>query len=423
MRVLFLILCLLAPTFYASAQTNKTLKGIVVKQNSGHQVLSNVMIEAQGANTTISQSNGNFSLVFYQKKQGDLAAITATLPDYEVVNSEVLHNVRIPANSERQGIKIVMCNKQVLADNRRKYFNIANNALIAGYKRKSEELKQKLARAEIDQTTYNRDINLLEEQNRNAVQQANELAERFLRINLDDASELYRRAFAKFEAGDIDGAIAVLDELDFVEVIREVRTEEAKIRRLEQDSAERMNTLTTVRDTVIKACLLKAIAYQEQGNYSQAKRNFNKAIALDSTNLSTLSLYGMYWEHKADTLKAIAYYQQLVRHNKNASNNIDWLLRMADIAPSLPLAENSYKAALKICQNGPDSLQRAYKTANITYLLGDKYLLQTNNYDNNKAIALQYWQEALRVLANCSTGECKALANKIQNRLTNINKP
>lgn len=422
MKKTFLISLLLLHVLCLSAQSlsfNKTLKGIVVKQNSGHQVLSNVLIEAQGANPVTSQSDGYFSLVFYQKMQGETAAITASLSDYEVVNSEALRDVRIPANAERQVIKIVMCHKQVLADNRRKYFNIAYDASIAAYKKKSEELRQQLARAEIDQATYNRDINLLQEQNRNAEKQANELAERFSRINLDDASELYRRAFAKFEQGDVDGAIKILDEADFPQIIKEVRAEEAAIRFGEKDSTERANLLAVVRDTVIKAYLLEAIVHKEKDNASQAKRNFEKALKLDSANLSTLSLYATFWEDKADTLKAITYYQQMVRHSKNSTETIAWLLHIANQAPTLSLAENSYHAAMQICEQQTDTLQRAYTTANIHLLWGEKYLMQTSNYDHNKTIALQHWQDALRALntTTCTTNQCNALKGKIQSYL------
>jgi tetratricopeptide (TPR) repeat protein len=210
-----------------SAQQDIALPGEVVEQNSKFNTgavhyLPNTEIKAEG-NSTASDARGRFTLVFADKPLGNLTWIHAAKNGYVLVNQEELKKAAVIGRSSP--IRVVMCAQDKLYENQMAYYHIARDAKMDAYRKQVATLEQDgeektalIAYLESDFHTKLTDVNaakrLLESQLERAQRQAQELAEKFVTLNLDDQSETYRMAFRAFLAKDIDKAIRIMDSVD-----------------------------------------------------------------------------------------------------------------------------------------------------------------------------------------------------------------
>jgi Tfp pilus assembly protein PilF len=144
---------------------------------------------------------------------------------YELVNAEELRKAAVTGRSPLNPLKVVLCPEGRLYENQMAYYRIARDAKLESYRRRMAALEKEGREKEALLLQMARDFNvqrlgddsariLLQAQLQAAQQQARELADRFVTVNLDDQGETYQRAFRLFLAGDIDGAIRVMDSVD-----------------------------------------------------------------------------------------------------------------------------------------------------------------------------------------------------------------
>ena len=210
------------------AQQDINLPGVVVEQNSKYRTgstiyLPNAEIKSAGTAPQRSDVNGKFTLVFADRPGGDVARIFAAKSGYDVVNEEEMKQAAVIGRI--RPLQIVMCVAGQLYENQIAYYNIAKDASIATYQRKTailqKEGKEKERLIAELRVQFNQDIKtkeeamaLLDKQRQTAEQQAKEMADKWVTVNLDDESPAYMRAFAAFEARNIEMAKAILDSVD-----------------------------------------------------------------------------------------------------------------------------------------------------------------------------------------------------------------
>ncbi len=223
-----LTLLLLLGLHLLTAQQDISLPGQVVEQNSKYRTgnvkyISNAEVKSAGTAPQRSDAQGKFTLVFADRPGGDVARIFAAKNGYEVVNEEELKQASVIGRI--QPLKIVMCVAGQLYENQINYYNIAKDASLDAYKRKvatlqkeGKEKEQLMAELRVqfsqDIKTNGDAVALLDKQRQLAEQQAKELADKWVTVNLDDESPTYQRAFAAFETKNIELAKAILDSVD-----------------------------------------------------------------------------------------------------------------------------------------------------------------------------------------------------------------
>ncbi|MBL7938214.1 MAG: tetratricopeptide repeat protein [Flavobacteriales bacterium] len=221
--LIFLIGALLIPCTHHAQSIS--LPGTIAIQNSQYetgkrQFISDASVRAPLSKPTTSDNTGQFKLEFAGVSSGTPVRLTVSKPGYEVVNAREVQSVilgRIPA------VDVLMADAQKLADAQLKYYQIATEGITQGYQRKlaalnreNEALADRLAQFNAEHkrevSSLMQAINVLSSERDKAMGNAGELAERFATTDLDNASDLFRRAFELFKDGQLDSVLVLLNK-------------------------------------------------------------------------------------------------------------------------------------------------------------------------------------------------------------------
>jgi tetratricopeptide (TPR) repeat protein len=162
----------------------------------------------------------------------------------------------------------------------------------ADTKKAIEEIRERTNRVIADRFEAEK---VLREQLEATKRRLPEFAEELARVNLDFASEMYKKAYAFFKAGDIDKAIETLDEA--------VLDEQARIAMEQLDSLDNAMSLLDSAMAMtesqllelIKTYSLKARSHHDQHENKLAMQDYHTAIALlVRVKRSNVALAGLY---------------------------------------------------------------------------------------------------------------------------------
>ncbi|MBB3841048.1 ribosomal protein L17 [Runella defluvii] len=213
--VFILLIC----TNICWAQNNK-LNGIVVEQSSGSKPVAEVRISANRANVTLSATDGRFILTFQSLFAGDNIGVSVQKEGWEVVNEKELQTV-IASNYTVRPLKIVLCKAGTINQNRIKYYNVSVNYI-------TKRFEEEITKAKQENQHWQEKVQKLEKDKEFLLSQANELAERYSRVNFDDVSAIEKQAFDLYQEGKIKEAIALLESVDSEALIRKAKEAKQK---------------------------------------------------------------------------------------------------------------------------------------------------------------------------------------------------
>ncbi len=202
-----------------------SVEGVVSIQNSEtytgkRKYVTNALVEDDGgkANPTLTQSSGQFKLIFSGIEEHQLIRLTVRKEGLVVVNETDLKAI----TGQKEVIKIYMTHPDSVNENRMKFYQIG---VTAGAKKLSSALAtviKKKALLQIDTANNNREIRRLNDTVEDLQlklslldAQSKQLAAKYASINLDDVSTIYKTAFLLFQNGQTDSALIVLNQIDF----------------------------------------------------------------------------------------------------------------------------------------------------------------------------------------------------------------
>jgi hypothetical protein len=152
-----------------------------------------------------------------------------------------------------------MSPKGKIAESKIKYYQIGKTASEKALDAKIKQKQADLAVLKKNEKANQQDINAtqaeiakLYDYYKTIDQNARELAERFSRVNLDDASDLYQRAFRHFQKGSIDSALIVLEEVNWSNKVDSILIEEARLLTLKSVIDYNDSVVTTFKQVVQK---------------------------------------------------------------------------------------------------------------------------------------------------------------------------
>lgn len=289
-----LLLCL--PALLFAQQT--ILNGVVTVFNSKFETgkfeyIPNAQVEEvfQRANAAVTSADGTFKLILVGIPDRESFEISIRKEGLEVVNTDKLRAVA----GQHEAVRIYMALKGKIAENKRKFYKIgkteSEKALTRKINRKHQELETLKTDGAANQQQIidlQKEIADLTERYGTIDQSARELAERFSRVNLDDASELYQRAFRHFQNGSIDSSLLVLDEVDWVKRVDDILTEEARLMALKNTIAYNDSVLTIRRDSLIRAIRVKIESHLRLRQFREALPDGELLIQLQSYDAAGL---------------------------------------------------------------------------------------------------------------------------------------
>ena len=300
------------------AQQDIRLSGLVVLQNSGYRTgkvayVNGAFVRSPLAPPTASDREGRFTLLFSDKPTGDVVNVSVRKTGLEVVNRKELENAVVGRLSP---LKIVMSNPEELDDNRAAYYEISRTRADKRYENRLSALKKegKSRQRVLDSLSleFNRKVTTAEEaqgllvQQRDQLQkQAQELAERFVVVNLDDESDTYRRAFRFFTEGAIEKAVGLLDSLNLTKRLADNTTIVEKSGKIIVETQLIRDKAVSTRDEAaeqilkdIRSSLLNAQLHRSLFEFSKANKNYSLAVQYDSLNIDYLNEYTQFlWDY------------------------------------------------------------------------------------------------------------------------------
>lgn len=194
-------------------------KGIVLLQNSGKQPLTQVTVLVSGAVPTTSDSQGEFTLHFSTRKEGEaVRTLDVSKTGYELVNSKEISLWNI---SSSRPFTIVMCPKGALAESRRRYYRLGEDRYRVLYQKKLKELEAAVESNAQMEAEYHRKLEEANRQLQQAMERLGEFCDRFARINRDMLGELDQRALELLDKGDVEGAIQVYEDAQLLQNFRD----------------------------------------------------------------------------------------------------------------------------------------------------------------------------------------------------------
>jgi tetratricopeptide (TPR) repeat protein len=283
MKTITLIIALLLSLTLNAQQI--PLSGQVYEHNSQYKTgnlkpVSGAHITVSNAVPATSDVNGDFKLIVVGKPKGAPIQMKVESPGLEVVNWTDLQQVTFGRLSK---LKVFLAPIGQIAKARQELYNVSlaaitktHDEMIVRLKKGGiemqqaiQELQEKTNRVIADRFEAER---ILGEQLEATKRRLPEFAEELARVNLDFASEMYRKAYAYFEKGDIDKAIETLDEA--------VLDEQARIAVEQMDSIDRSI-----------AWLDSALALTEEHLMELVKSFELKAMAAHDDPASALKVY------------------------------------------------------------------------------------------------------------------------------------
>lgn len=356
-----------------AAQQDTRLSGVVVEQNSKFKTgkvnyLSKAQVKAPGSAPQLSDATGKFTLIFADQPLGNLARIYAAKSGYEVVNKAELKKTAVMGR--KTALKVVLCKEGALYENQVTYYKIAEDAAVKKYKKKVALLKEdgkekqqliKNLEAQFNQKITNLDQagQLLKQQLKTSKQQAQELADKWVTVNLDDQSATYQRAFQAFLNKDIDLAIRILDSVDMEKRLAQNTEAIAKKEALINDLEKNMKKRDQQMAKDVNQVLLKAHLHVVHHDFKEAEAAYELALKYDPNNLKVLFEYAVFLEDHKHYAKSIQRHKEVLagyRALHKKSSNQYWfelaciLYDLGDLYAATyetQLAKEHYDEALK----------------------------------------------------------------------------
>ena len=200
------------------------IKGVASIHNSEYetgkrQYVQNAQVEDEFAKATptTTDAKGTFKLTFVGIDKGKSVMLAIKKEGLQVVNIDGLNAVAGQVGL----VRLSMAKPEHIAEYRRELYKIgkteADKALAMQLKKKGEAmsiLKKDAIKNAVQIQQLQKEYDNLQAYSKNIEEQAQDLARRFVIINLDDESATYRHAFQLFTEGAIEKAIQVLDSLN-----------------------------------------------------------------------------------------------------------------------------------------------------------------------------------------------------------------
>lgn len=282
-HLLILVFCFANVALFA--QTKQ--RGVVKILNSNQKTLTDVQITFHNAESVRSDKNGNFEILFKDKKYGEVIVYDKIYKKgYEIVNLKEIEVVKL----NKGKLTIILCPKGQIMQNKAKYYALSTKAITTSYERKISQLEKQFEKGKISKDIFSLKQDELLSQKQNILEYADELSEQFARTNFDDVSNLYKKAFEQFKKGKIEKAIEILETAN-------------------QNSTDK-NKISSSDIWTIK---LSAQMYMMTFQYKKADDTYHALWKIDTTNIQNTTSYASFLEQRKQYKKSLLFYKKLLQ--------------------------------------------------------------------------------------------------------------
>ena len=400
-----------------SAQQSE-IKGVISIHNSEYetgkrQYVPNAQVEDEfeKAQATTTLADGNFKLTFVQVDEKTSVHLIVKKEGWQVVNIDGLNAV----TGQRNLVRLSMAKPERIAEYRRELYKIgkteADKALAIQLKKKGDALnilKKDAAKNAAQIQQLQKEYNDVQSYAKNIEAQAQDLARRFVIINLDDESATYRHAFQLFTEGAIEKAIRVLDGLNLSKRLADNTEIVEKSDKIIVETQTKMQKAIDQIHDDINSSLLKARLHRAGFQFKEAATSYSLAIQYDSLNLEYLNEYTEFLTDYGEYGRASEVNQKALNIAKAAIQRGDSVRIRRDLAYALHYRANILRNTTDDVDEIRESCQESIRL--FSYLISEDttHLLrlvrvyadlgQSYHNTDDEPLAKIYYIKALEVL-------------------------
>ena len=217
--VSFLIICFL--TIIGMAQTQQ---GVAYQYNGKNPrtPLGNVTISYDAVKrTTISGENGTFALSFTGKKMGDrIGMVTVKKREMMVFNQQAVDEWSV----RKEPLVLILCNADEFERQKENLINIGRREAKKKYDRQKADLEAKLKASQIKEAEYEAALDKAYEELEQLQNNIGSYADIFARIDESEIDTLALRAVDAFNQGDVEKAIQLFEQGNYIERLKKAKT-------------------------------------------------------------------------------------------------------------------------------------------------------------------------------------------------------
>lgn len=281
-------------TFILTAET--ALRGLVKLQSSGSKPLVGVEVSAFGANPAYTNSQGQFELVFPNKRAGDAVTLIIQKQGFELINERETSKI-VLRNDMDDPVTIVMSKAGERDQQALSYYKIFSQRITSSFDKDLTKIQQQLDKVKDDQVQRRKlqaEIDALKEERYQLLNQVENLASELARVDLDQAADLTRQVMNEIERGNIPKALQLLNNQALDQQWLRIKNQE--------------NKLLSAKQQIIEAYLVKANLQLGMGKREKAYSTYLKAHQKDSTHYFLNIKIGKFLSQQHHSEKAISYF-------------------------------------------------------------------------------------------------------------------
>lgn len=283
-------------TLVLTAET--TLRGIVKLQSSGSKPLVGVEVSAFGANPTYTNSQGQFELIFPNKRAGDAVTLIIQKAGFELINERETAKI-VLRNDIDDPVTIVMSKAGERDQQALSYYKIFSQRITNSFDQNLTKIQAQLDKVNDDQAQRRKlqaEIDALKEERYQLLNQVETLATELARIDIDQAADLTKQVMKQIELGNIPAALEILNDQALDKQWSRIKNQE--------------NKLVFAKQQIIEAYLVKANLQLGMGKREQAYRTYLEAFQKDSTHYLLNIKIGKFLSQQHHSEQAISYFSK-----------------------------------------------------------------------------------------------------------------
>lgn len=291
-----LILCAIIGMMALAAAAQTVQHGLVLeyREAAPKTALPGVEVRVYPAQSTVSDTNGKFSLEFLTLSPGERISVRSIAKDgYEVFNSDALEQWNL---SPENTFSIVMCRSDRFKRLKDLYYANSEERYARQYRDAAANLRRLRDANRIAQHEFADSLARIEKLYARQLENLDNYVDRFARIDLSEISAAEQDIIALVQAGRIDEAIARYDELGAAGRLVSTLRQRAEVRQAVERLGEAEAGMTLAADSL---------------------------LAVVSRQIQTLELAGDY----GNNARILELYRSVADAD---TTNVDWLLRTAD---------------------------------------------------------------------------------------------
>lgn len=329
------------------------------------------------------EGNGTFALKLQNIKMGDrLGRATVSKAGLMIFNQQAVDEW----SARKEPLKLILCDANQFQKQKNNLIAIGRNQAEKKYKKRLAELEKRNKAQQLTLDEYYAKLDSINRERDNAEKHMDEYADMFARIDESEVDTLAQRAIELFNQGQLEEAIRLFEQGNYLEKIDEALKVKAQSKELRQkaDSAEFLADKDI--EEYKKSILAQVSAYKMSNDWDKAGELL-KGLADKLQTLDAIWEYAIFSQNQNQFVETEKYYKLYINKLSSFSDtkSEENVQKLASTYNNLGLlysktqrfteSEQMYKAALELKKSLAESNPQAYESdiASSYYNLGLLY--------------------------------------------------